>query len=175
MTTQQLYQFNAGYLVLFVVIAVLARATGRRATGAIAGGAVAGVAALGLIAVGERAGWWHIALRWDAHFLTLFMVAMGLSGMAFLITWRVARRFGRRGLAVTAVLAAVLGPVRDYRYMAQYPEWGEFGSGVRPVLGVSAGYLLFGTVGHAVMRAVAGPSAGSPLARRRWEATRGGG
>ena len=33
-----------------------------------------------------------------------------------LITWRIARRFGGRGLAVVAFVAAVLGPMRDYGY-----------------------------------------------------------
>jgi hypothetical protein len=170
MTTQQLYLFNALYLVLFVVVAILTRATARRIVGAVAGGAVAGVAALGLIALGEEAGWWHMAIAWEPHFLTLFEVAMGLSGMAFLITWRVARRFGWRGLAVAAVVAAVLGPVRDYRYMEQYPEWGWYAPGFAPVLAVSAAYVVFGVMGHAVMRLVASPARGSPLARRRWEA-----
>jgi hypothetical protein len=42
-------------------------------------------------------------------------------GFIFLVTWRIARRFGGRGLAVVAFVAAVLGPVRDYRYMATFP------------------------------------------------------
>jgi Uma2 family endonuclease len=39
---------------------------------------------------------------------------------------RVARRFGWRGLAVVAIVAAFIGPPRDYWYMATFPEWGAY-------------------------------------------------
>ncbi|MEQ1897695.1 MAG: hypothetical protein ABL971_09965 [Vicinamibacterales bacterium] len=48
--------------------------------------------------------------------------------------------------------------VRDYRYMAWFPEWGAYAPGAAPVLAVSATYLLMGVTGHAVMRLVAGPA-----------------
>ena len=90
--------------------------------GALAGGAVVGVALLGIVAIGEKAGWWHMAITWEPRFLTLMWISTIPGGFVFLITWRIARRFGGRGLAVVAVVAAVLGPVRDYRYMATFPE-----------------------------------------------------
>src|SRR5262249_61156206 len=65
MTTQQLHLFNGLYLVIFVAVALLTRATARRIAGALAGGAVAGVLALGSIGVGEHAGWWHMAIVWE--------------------------------------------------------------------------------------------------------------
>jgi hypothetical protein len=170
MTTQQLHLFNAVYLAIFVVVAVLTRATPRRVAGAAAGAAVAGVAALAVIALGEEVGWWHMAIAWEPYFLAVLWLDFALSGFAFLLTWRVARRYGWRGLAVVAVAAAVLGPVRDYRYMERFPEWGSYGPGVAPVLAVSATYLLVGVLGHGVMRLVAGPAAADRLARRPWEA-----
>ncbi len=86
-----------------------------------------------------------------------------MSGFAFLGTWRLARRFGWRGLAWLTGVAAVLGPVRDSLYMAWFPEWGAYAPGAAPLLAVSLTYLLIGVAGHGVMRLVAGPSLGSPL------------
>ena len=170
MTTQQLYVFDGLYLLLLVVVAVLTRATARRVAGALAGGAAVGVAALGIIALGEEVGWWHQAITWEPYVLTLMVLGMAPCGFVFLITWRIARRFGGRGLAVAAVVAALIGPPRDYWYMQRFPEWGAYNWGVATVLAVSAAYVLLGVVGHGVMRLVAGPARGSPLARRPWEA-----
>jgi len=167
MTPGQLHLFNAGYLGLFVVVAVLTRATARRVAGAAAGGAIGGVAAFGAIMVGESHGWWHMAIDTRPFPLALLLLDFTLSGFIFLGTWRLARRFGWRGLAVTATIVAVVGPVRDYLYMAWFPEWGAYGPGAAPVLAVSATYLLVGVTGHAVMRLVAGRARGSQLARSR--------
>jgi hypothetical protein len=88
----------------------------------------------------------------------------------FLVSWRIARRFGRRGLAAALLAVAVIGPPRDYWYMARFPEWGAFGPGLAPVLADSAAYVLMAVVGHGVMRLVAGPARADGLARRPWEA-----
>ena len=149
MTTQQLHVFNLLCLLVLVVVAVLTRATPRRIAGALAGGAAAGVAALGIIALGEELAWWHMA-----------------------ITWRIARRFGWRGLVAAVIVAAVIGPPRDYWYMAKFPEWGAYAPGAAPVLAISATYVLLGILGHGVMRLVAGPAREDRLARRPWKAAR---
>jgi hypothetical protein len=169
MTTQQLHLFNGLYLVILVVVAVLTRATARRIAGAVAGGAAAGMVALGIIAFGEEAAWWHMAIAWEPYFLTLLLFDFAVSGFIFLITWRIARRFGWRGLAVVVVVAAILGPVRDYRYMERFPEWGAYAPGVAPVLAISATYIVIGVLGHGVMRLVAGAARADRLARRPWE------
>ena len=169
MTTQQIHLFNALYLVVLIIVAVLTRATARRIVGALAGGAVAGLVALGVVALGETLGWWHMTITWGPYFLTLLWIDFVRSSFVFLITWRIARRFGRSGLAVVLVIAAVFGPVRDYRYMQQFPEWGAYAPGFAPVLAISVTYVLLGTVGHSVMRLVAGPARADRLARRPWE------
>lgn len=174
MTTQQLHLFNAIYLVVLVVVAVLTRATARRTVGALAGGAAVGVVALGIIALGEEVGWWHMAITWEPYFLTVLWIDFALSAFIFLITWRIARRFGWRGLAVVVVVAAVLGPVRDYRYMERFPEWGAYAPGAAPVLAISATYVLLGVLGHGVMRLVAGSASEDRLARRPWESAEPG-
>jgi hypothetical protein len=169
MTTQQLYLFTGWYLAVLVVVAFFTRATARRIAGAVAGGVGFGVVALGIIALGEEVGWWHMAITWEPYFLTLLLVGFVPCGFIYLITWRIARRFGWRGLAVAVIVAAVIGPPRDYWYMARFPEWGAYGPGVAPVLAIAATYVVMVVLGHGVMRLVAGPARGSPLARRPWE------
>jgi hypothetical protein len=79
---------------------------------------------------------------------------------SLLISWRVGRRLGGRGLAVLAVAAAVIGPLRDYRVAAMFPNWITFSPGLAPVLAVATIYALLVIVGHAVMRIVSGPAQG---------------
>jgi hypothetical protein len=167
MTTEQLHWFNGLYLILLVVVAILTRATARRITGALAGGLAVGVAGLGIIALGERAKWWHLAITWQPYFLALLFVDFALCAFVFLITWRIARRYGSRGLTVAATFAAVIGPPRDYWYMSRFPEWG-YAWGVATVLAISAAYVLLGILGHGVMRLVAGPAREDRLARLPW-------
>jgi hypothetical protein len=125
---------------------------------------------LGAVAVGEWAGLWHFVIRWEPGFLTLVVVGMVADGFLFLLTWRLARRFGWRGLAVLLVIAAVLGPIRDYEYMQIFPEWGAYAPGIAPLLAVSVTYVLLLSTGHAVMRLIAGPAGADRLGRRPWEA-----
>lgn len=165
----QLHLLNGLYVVVLVVVAVLTRATARRLAGALAGAMVMYPVGLAVVALGERVGWWHWLFPWEPNFLTALGINCALCAFVFLITWRIARRFGGRGLAAIAVVAAVIGPIRDKNFAAQYPEWGSFAPGVVPVLAIAACYVLFGVVGHGVMWLVAGPARRSPLARRPWE------
>ena len=79
----------------------------------LAGGAAFGMVCLGIIALGEKAGWWHMAITWKPYFLRSFSsVSSSRVAPVYLITWRIDRRFGWRGLAVAAVVAAAIGPPR---------------------------------------------------------------
>jgi hypothetical protein len=171
MTTQQLHLFNVIYLFVLALVAILTRATPRRIAGALAGAAVFGVVALGIIALGERVGWWHMAITWEPYFLTLLLIDFTVCAFIFLITWRIARRFGWRGLAVVLVVLAVIGPPRDYWYMRRFPEWGGYGPGIAPILAISATYVIMVLVGHGVMRLIAGPANKDRLGRRPWESS----
>jgi hypothetical protein len=171
MTARQLLLFNVMYLLVLAVVAILARATPRRIAGALAGGAAFGVLALGVIGLGERAGLWHMAITWEPYFLALVLIDFALCGFVFLITWRIARRFGGRGLAVFLVVLAIIGPPRDFWYMRQFPEWGSYGPGIAPILAISATYVVGVLVGHGMMRLVAGPAREDRLARRPWESS----
>jgi hypothetical protein len=171
MTTTQLHLFNGFYLALLIVVAFFTRATARRIAGALAGGAVFSVVALGAVALGEEMGWWHFAIAWEPYFLTLlYLDGMISCAPVYLVTWRVARRFGWRGLAVIVIVLALIGPPRDHWYMARFPEWGAYGPGLAPDLAIAAIYALIVPVGQSVMRLVAGPARADPLARRPWEA-----
>ena len=169
MTTDQLHLFNAMYLVILIAVALLTRATVRRIAGALAGGAVAGLLALGIVAIGEDARWWHMAIAWEPYFLIVLWLDFALGAFIYLITWRIARRFGWRGLLVVVVLFGVLGPVRDYEYMRRYPQWGAYAPGLAPILAISATYVAMLVLGHWVMRVVAGPAGKDGMARHPWE------
>lgn len=169
MTPQQLHLFNGLYVSVLVVVAVLTRTTARRLAGALAGAAAMYPVGLAIIALGEHVGWWHWKFPWEPNFLAALLINCALCAFVFLLTWRIARQSGGRGLAVLAVVAAVIGPIRDKCFIEWYPEWGAFAPGVAPILAISASYVLFGVVGHGVMLLVAGPARGSPLARWPWE------
>lgn len=113
MTTLQLLLFICLGLAILVVVAFFARATARRIAGALVGGVAFGVVALGIIAFGEKARWWHMMITWKPCFVTLLLVGFAMSAFIYLITWRIARRFGWRGLAAAAAVAALIGPPRD--------------------------------------------------------------
>ena len=149
-----------------MAVAFFTRATARRIVGALAGGAAFGVAALGIIVLGEKAGLWHMVITWEPYFVALLLAGFALCAFIYLITWRIARRFGWRGPAVAVIVAAVIGPLRDYWYMARFPEWGAYAPGMAPVLAVAATYALMVVLGHGVMRLVAGSARADRLARR---------
>jgi hypothetical protein len=114
---------------------------------------------MGAIVVGNALGLWHVPIFWTPYFVALFYLGLAIScSPIYLVTWRVARRFGWRGLAVCLSVVAIIGPPRDYLYAARYPAWMVFAPGVAPILADAAAYIGIVAIGHAVMRVVAGPS-----------------
>ncbi len=166
MTTQQILLMTGLYLVALVVVAYFTRAAARRIVGALAGGAVVGVLGLKAITLCEALGLWHIPFASTPGFLPLFYLGLSIScAPIYLVTWRVARRFGWRGLAVCAGIVAVIGPPRDYLYAATFPKWMVFAPGVAPIVADCLAYIGIVLVGHAVMRLVSGPAGAGRLAR----------
>ena len=172
MTIQQLHIFNALYLILLLAVVILTRPSLLRIVGAIGGAFAAGTAGILVIVICERAGWWHFTMHWEPYYLFQSGISVALCGFVFLLTWRLARRFGGRGLAIALILAALLGPFRDSAYMAMFPEWGYYARGIAPMLAISVAYVTIGVVGHGLMRAISGPSSADPLARRLWQHAR---
>ena len=167
MTTRQIVVMTCGYAGVLVAVIYFTRATSRRVFGALAGGAAAGCWGLGAIAAGEAFGLWRDFLPSRHSLWALFYVGLAVSlTPIYLVTWRVARRFGFPGLAVCLLVVGVVGPPRDYLYVATYPEWGAFSRGVAPVLADAATYVGLVALGHAVMQLVSGPARGSRLARQ---------
>src|SRR5271156_4878448 len=165
MTTSHLILMTSLYLAAFVGVAYFTRAKVARIAGALCGGAVFGVVTLLAVAVGEILGCWRVPKAGSSHFQLLLWVGIAFSCTpVYLITWRVARRFGGRGLAVLAAAAAVIGPLRDYRVAAMFPDWIAFSPGLVPVLAVATIYALLVVVGHAVMRIISGPAQGDSFA-----------
>jgi hypothetical protein len=171
MTTQQIILWSCVYLVELAVVVFFTRPTARRLLGALVGGAAAGLLALGAITLCEALGWWQIPFTSTPYFLLLFYLALSIwPAPVYLITWRLARRFGRRGLAVFVIGVALVGPPRDYLIAARFPKWMVFAPGVLPILADAATYVGIIVVGHMVMRLVAGPANQDRLARRLWSA-----
>ena len=102
----------------------------------------------------------------DAILLALLYIGTAVScAPIYVVTWRVARRFGRCGLVVFFSAVAVVGPLRDYQIAATFPAWMVFAPGIAPILADAATYVGIVVLGHAVMRLVAGPAGRDALAR----------
>ena len=133
MTAQQIMLMTGAYALALVAVVYFTRATPRRVVGALAGGAIVGLMALGVIALGETLGWWRIPSASTPYFVPLLYLGLAVScSPIYLVTWRLARRFGWRGLAVSLGVVAVIGPPRDYLYAATFPEWMVFAPGMAP-------------------------------------------
>ena len=171
MTTQQIILWACAYLVELVVVIYFTRATTRRVMGAVAGGLAAGLLALGAIALCEALGWWRIPFASTPYFLPLFYFSLSISlTPIYLVTWRLARRFGWRGLAVFLCAVAVIGPPRDYLIASMFPKWMVFAPGVAPILADAATYAGIVALGHTVMRLIAAPAHEDRLAQHPREA-----
>jgi hypothetical protein len=167
MTTRELLVAIGAYLIALAAVAYFTRATARRVAGALAGGGVIGLAAIGVTALAQATGWWRVPGFFSPDRLAIYYFGWAVSmAPTYLITWRIARRFGRRGLAIFLAAVAVVGPVRDYQIAAHFPEWMVFGPGVAPVLAVAVTYVGVVVLGHAVMWLVAGPATADRLARQ---------
>jgi len=167
MTTLQIILFTCGYLVVLVAVIYFTRANARRVIGAIAGGAASGLLGVGAIALCEALGWWWVPFAPTPYFLTLFYVGLAISLMPiYPVTWRLARRFGWRGLAVFIGIVTLIGPPRDYLYATMFPKWMMFAPGVAPIVADGATYAGVVVLGHAVMRLIAGPADEDRLARQ---------
>ena len=164
MTPWQIIVVTCAYLVELVAVVYFTRATSRRFVGALVGGAAVGLMGIGVIVLGNALGLWRVPIVWTPYFVALFYLGFAVSVTPiYLVTWRLARRFAWRGLAVFIGIVAIIGPPRDYLYAAKYPEWMVFAPGIAPILADAATYVGIVALGHAVMRLVAGPARGDRL------------
>jgi hypothetical protein len=168
MTLREMSVMTGAYGVALVAAAYFTRATAPRILGAMAGAAAAACVGLAMILLGEARGWWTLPHAPSWWFLPLLSFGLAVSlAPLYLVSWRVARRFGWRGLMVALGTVTLLGAPRDYLYAAKRPQWMVFSSGALPFLADAATYCALMVVGHAVMRWVAGPAPADRLARTR--------
>jgi hypothetical protein len=159
MTPLQIIVVTCLYFVALLIVIYFTRATARRISGALVGGAAVGCFGMGAIVFGNAVGLWRVPIVWTPYFLALFYVGLTITVTPiYLVTWRVVRRFGWRGLAVCLGIVAIIGPPRDYLYALKFPEWMVFAPGVAPIIADALAYISIVAIGHAVMRLVAGPS-----------------
>jgi hypothetical protein len=159
MTPLQIIVVTCLYFVALLIVIYLTRATARRIGGAFVGGAAAGLFGMGAIVCGNAVGLWRVPIVWTPYFLSLFYLGLSISVTPiYLVTWRVVRRFGWRGMAVCLGVVAIIGPPRDYLYAMKFPEWMVFAPGVAPILADAVAYVGIVAIGHAVMYLVAGRS-----------------
>ena len=167
MTTREMLLCIAAYAVVLAIAIYFTRAGPRRVVGALAGGAAAGALAMAMIALGESRGWWQIPWATTPYFKVMLYVGLAFTmSPVYLATWRIARRFGWRGLAVSLAAAAVIGPPRDYLYATLFPKWMVFSPDIAPALWDAATYVGMVAAGHAAMRLVAGPAGEDRLVRQ---------
>jgi hypothetical protein len=167
MTPLQIIIVTGAYLVALVVVVYFTRPTSRRLLGALGGGAAVGCFGMGAIVLGNTLELWRVPIFWTPYFVTLFYLGLAIScSPIYLVTWRLARRFGWRGLVVFTCAVAIIGPPRDYLYAAKYPAWMVFAPGIAPILADAVAYIGIVVIGHAVMRLIAGPSGADRLAQR---------
>jgi hypothetical protein len=172
MRTQEIILWTCAYLIELGAVIYFTRATARRVAGALVGGAAAGLLGMGFVALGESMGWWHIPFASTPFFRPLFYVGLAVSlTPIYLVTWRLARRFGWRGPAAFISIVAVIGPPRDYLIAATFPKWMVFAPGVMPILADAATYAGVMVLGHVFMRLISGPASEDHLARTRTQAT----
>jgi hypothetical protein len=168
MTPLQIIVVTCLYFVALLIVIYFTRANARRIVGAFAGGAVVGCFGMGAIVLGNASGLWRVPIFWTPwYFLPLFYLGLAISVTPiYLVTWRLARRFGWRGLAVCLGVVEIIGPPRDYLYAMKFPSWMGFAPGVAPIIADAATYVGIVAIGHAVMYFVAGPSRKDSLRNR---------
>jgi hypothetical protein len=168
MTTLEIIVMTAAYAAVLLAVVYFSRPPALRFVGALTGGFVAGCLGLGAMALGQACGVWQISVPSTPGVWLLFYVGLSISlTPIYLVTWRIARKFGWRGLAVCLVVVGVIGPPRDYLYAGAFPKWMVFGHGVAPVIADAATYVAVVAVGHVTMWWVSGPARASRLARER--------
>jgi len=166
MTNHPLTLITCAYFVELVIVAYLTRATSRRILGAAGGGVAVAFVTMGIVAFCVWAGWWLMPIASTPFLAAMLGIGVAIScSPIYLVTWRIARRFGLKGLVISTAIVTIIGPPRDYFIAAKFPEWMVFLPGVAPIVADAVAYAMIMIVGHVVMYLVAGASRADGLAR----------
>ena len=152
-------------LTLLVGAAYVSRASVLRVASSVVGGALFSVFVTVLpIWMGWRR---FVALEHATQAMLLLFASGVLVGAAIaLIGWRIARRFGWRGLAVVVTVVSIGFPLRERLYLSA-AHLMVVVPGFRPWIANTLSYACGLLLSHAVMRLIAGPARDDRLARSR--------
>ena len=156
-------------LALFVGVAYVTRAQALRIANSGVGGALFSV----LVIVLPISMHWRrfVALEHPTQALLLLYTMGVLLGATFaLIGWRIARRFGWRGLAAFVTVVSILFPIRERLYLSA-AHLIIVVPGFRPWVANTLAYTCGLLLSHGVMHLMAGPASDDRLARSRASAS----
>ena len=99
--------------------------------------------------------------------LLLYTIGVLLGAVVALAGWRIARRFGWRGLAVFVIVASIGGPIRERLYLSA-ASLAVVVPGMVPWIANTLSWACAVLFSHSIMRLMAGRAVDDQLARRRW-------
>ena len=97
----------------------------------------------------------------------LYTIGILLGAILALASWRIARRFGWRGLAVFVIVASIGGPMRERLYLSA-AHLTVVVPGTAPLIANTLSWACALLLSHSIMRLMAGRAVDDRLARRRW-------
>ena len=162
----ELLLMNYFGLVLLMVAAYVSRAHLMRFGSALAGGAAFSLLVTVL----------PIAMRWrrfvvlthaTQSILLYYTIGLLVGAIVALTGWRIARRFGWRGLAGFVAAVSIVGPIRDRLYLTA-AHLVVVAPGPVPWIASTVTWACALLLSHSIMRLMAGPACEDRLALRRW-------
>jgi serine/threonine protein kinase len=156
------------YLVLALLVgaAYVSRAQTLRVAGSIVGGAIF---SLFVTVVPISMGWRRfVPLEHSVQALWLLCaICIPFGAILALASWRIARRFGWRGLAAFVIVASIGAPIRERLYLSA-AHLMVVAPGAVPGIAYTLSWACALLLSHSIMRLMAGPAVDDRLARRRW-------
>jgi len=150
-------------LALLVAVAYVSRAQVRRVASSIVGGAVFSVL---VTVVPISMGWRRFVVVEHSTQALLLLYTTGVLAGAFLALtgWRIARRFGWRGLAALVIVVSIGSPIRERLYLSA-AHLMVVAPGTLPWIAYTLSWACALLLSHSIMRLMAGPARDDRLAR----------
>jgi hypothetical protein len=96
----------------------------------------------------------------------LYTMGIPFGAILALASWRIARRFGWRGLAAFVIVASIGGPIRERLYLST-AHLMVVVPGAVPWIAYTVSWACALLLSHSIMRLMAGRASDDRLARRR--------
>ena len=156
------------YLVLALLVgaAYVSRAQTVRVAGSIVGGAIFSTF---VTVVPISMGWRRfVPMEHSVQALWLLCaICIPFGAILALASWRIARRFGWRGLAAFVIVASIGAPIREQLYLST-AHLMVVAPGAVPKIAYTLSWACALLLSHSIMRLIAGRAVDDRLARRRW-------